>query len=181
MGPAAADDDTADHRDAHGRDEIIQGSGGLDDDGSLLYRTGLGHGDAMHLGDLDPDNPGLEVWCVHESREAAFGQELHDACGGSKQTPNLAGDLVGDWREEVITHDDEALYLTTTTIPTDFGFPTLPHDPVYRVGMSWQNTGYNQPPRLGFWLGAAAAAAPRPAVRAIKAAGMVFGVRPLDR
>jgi rhamnogalacturonan endolyase len=29
---------------------------------------------------------------------------------------------------------------------------TLAHDPIYRLGMSWQNTAYNQPPHLGFWL-----------------------------
>ena len=31
---------------------------------------------------------------------------------------------------------------------------TLAHDPVYRLAMSWQNGAYNQPPHLGFWLGA---------------------------
>jgi rhamnogalacturonan endolyase len=249
--------------DGDGRDEIIQGAAAIDDDGSLLYRTGLGHGDAMHLGDLDPDHEGLEVWCVHESKGAAFGQELHDArtgkilwgthtgndvgrglaadvdpatrghemwsssvagiwsctgeqlaaakprinfriywdgdledelldgvrldkwtgnghqrlitlprsvCNGSKKTPNFSGDILGDWREEVITHDDDSLYLTTTTIPTPHRLYTLAHDPVYRLAMSWQNVAYNQPPHLGFWLGAGVDKAPRPALRVVRPA-----------
>ena len=65
-----------------GKDEIIYGSCAIDSNGKLLYRTGLGHGDAMHLSDLDPDRPGLEVWEVHESKDATYGYELHDARTG---------------------------------------------------------------------------------------------------
>lgn len=233
--------------DGDGFDEIIEGSCAIDHDGKFMYRVGLGHGDAMHLGDLDPDNPGLEVWEVHE--EKPYGYELHDAktgkrlwyetsssdngrgvsadvdstsrghemwsaanwntysaqgkilsssrpsynfriywdgdrldelldnttiskwnsakgksetlisfegksCNSTKATPNISADLIGDWREEVILHDGASnLYLYTTTIPTDKRMFTLMHDPVYRLGISWQNTAYNQPPHLGFWLG----------------------------
>ncbi|MDP4276864.1 MAG: rhamnogalacturonan lyase [Bacteroidota bacterium] len=68
--------------DNDGKDEIIYGSCAFDDDGSLLYRTGLGHGDAMHLSDLDPDLAGLEVWEVHEDTAVAYGYELHNAATG---------------------------------------------------------------------------------------------------
>jgi len=68
--------------DADGKDEIIYGACAFDDDGKLLYRTGLGHGDAMHLSDIDPDNPGLEVWVVHEDKASAYGYELHEAATG---------------------------------------------------------------------------------------------------
>ena len=68
--------------DGDGKDEIIYGSCAIDDTGKLLYRTGLGHGDAMHLSDLDPDRPGLEVWEVHENKDVAYGYELHDAKTG---------------------------------------------------------------------------------------------------
>ena len=68
--------------DNDGKDEIIYGSCAIDDNGTLLYRTGLGHGDAMHLSDLDPDIPGLEVWDVHEETGAAYGYELHNAGNG---------------------------------------------------------------------------------------------------
>lgn len=69
--------------DGDGKDEIIQGSCAIDDNGSLLYRTGLGHGDAMHLGDLDPTHAGLEVFEVHEETGAAYGYEMHDARTGA--------------------------------------------------------------------------------------------------
>lgn len=68
--------------DDDGKDEIIWGSGAVDDDGKLMYRTGLGHGDAMHLSDLDPDRKGLELWQIHEETGAAYGQEMHDARTG---------------------------------------------------------------------------------------------------
>ena len=45
--------------DGDGCDEITYGSAAIDNDGRLLYSTGLGHGDAAHLSDLDPDRPGL--------------------------------------------------------------------------------------------------------------------------
>ncbi|HNY30138.1 MAG TPA: rhamnogalacturonan lyase [Fibrobacteria bacterium] len=252
--------------DGDGLDEIVQGASAIDHDGKSMYSTGLGHGDAMHLSDLDPDNPGLEVWEVHEDTAMAYGHELHDArtgkilwgqnyasdngrgmaadidaaspgqemwsaagagiysskgkqlstakpsinfrvywdgdlqdelldgnkldkwngngttrlitlegtsCNGTKATPNFSGDLLGDWREEVILHDDANLYLTTTTVPTTHRLYTLAHDPVYRLAMSWQNGAYNQPPHLGFWLGAGVDKAPKPDIRLV---GAVSGV-----
>jgi len=66
----------------NGRDDILWGSAALNHNGQVLYRTGLGHGDAMHVSDMDPDRPGLEVWSVKESSGAAFGQVLHDARTG---------------------------------------------------------------------------------------------------
>lgn len=246
--------------DQDGFDEILEGASAIDHDGKFMYRTGLGHGDAMHLGDLDPDNPGLEIWEVHEDANVAYGHELHDArtgkilwgenfdedngrglaadidatspgyemwsssgtgvwsckgkqlstskpsvnfrvywdgdlqdelldgnkidkwngsgtsrlatltgssCNGTKSTPNFSGDLLGDWREEVILHDDANLYVSTTTTLTNFRLYTLAHDPVYRLGMSWQNAAYNQPPHLGFWLGAGVDKAPAPDIRLV--------------
>lgn len=54
--------------DGDGKDEIVWGSATVDDDGKLLYAVGFGHGDAMHLGDLNPDRPGLELFQVHEEK-----------------------------------------------------------------------------------------------------------------
>lgn len=68
--------------DGDSRDEIVYGSMVLDDNGRGLYSTGLGHGDALHLGDFNPGRPGLEVFGVHESTSAAYGAELHDARTG---------------------------------------------------------------------------------------------------
>ena len=71
--------------DADGYDEIIYGAATIDNDGSASYSTELGHGDALHLGDIDPNRPGLEIFMVHESpsqytkNSVEYAVELHDA------------------------------------------------------------------------------------------------------
>jgi rhamnogalacturonan endolyase len=247
--------------DGDGRDEIVYGAMAVDDNGRGLYTTGLKHGDAMHLSDLDPDRPGLEVFQVHETpsnagisfRDAGTGQliwgikttkdigrgmaadidprykgaevwadgSLYTAKGqklgstlpsstnfgiwwdgdllrelldsnridkwdyangktinlltasgvssnnGTKSTPSLQADLFGDWREEVVwrTNDSSALRIYTTTALTDKRIYTLMHDPVYRLGIAWQNVAYNQPPHTGFYLGEGMNPPPVPNIR----------------
>ncbi|MDE5692605.1 MAG: Por secretion system protein, partial [Duncaniella sp.] len=58
--------------DADGCDEIIFGAATLDNDGKTTWRTGAGHGDALHLGDFDPDREGLEAFMVHEEKGSAY-------------------------------------------------------------------------------------------------------------
>ena len=66
--------------DEDGCDEIVYGACVIDNDGSLLYRTGLGHGDAIHLTDFDPDLPGLgSLFTPHEETTAKYGFDLHRA------------------------------------------------------------------------------------------------------
>lgn len=247
--------------DGDGKDEIIWGSAALDDDGKMLYATGFGHGDAIHLADLDPDRPGLELFDVHEEK-GDYAWDIHDAatgeiiwkggpkgadngrglaadivannrghefwssyggpekaadrnqnpfsaqtgkevinkkasmnfriywdgdlqdelldgttithwngssytttglgnynasssCNSTKATPNLQADIFGDWREEVIlwsANDNATLNIFTTNTPTTYRVPTLMHDHTYRMGICWQNTAYNQPPHLGYYL-----------------------------
>lgn len=48
------------------KDEIIFGAMTVDDNGKVLNSTGYGHGDALHVGDLDPSNPGLEIFDIQE-------------------------------------------------------------------------------------------------------------------
>ncbi|PRP50437.1 rhamnogalacturonan lyase [Bacillus halotolerans] len=253
--------------DGDGKDEIIYGAMAVDHDGTGLYTTELGHGDAMHVGDLDPSRKGLEVFQVHEDASKPYGLSLRDAgtgevlwgvhagtdvgrgmaahidprykgalvwgidppgnegmsyglytskgekisdkapasanfsiwwdgdlvrelldhdwngtigkpkiekwdaenrClktifqpegvlsnNGTKGNPVLQANLFGDWREEVIwrTEDSSALLIYTTTHLTRHRFYTLMHDPVYRLGIAWQNTAYNQPPHTSFYLG----------------------------
>ena len=67
--------------DGDGRDEIIWGSAALDDNGKLLYATGFGHGDAIHLGAMDPDRKGMQVFEVHEEK-GTYSWDLHDAATG---------------------------------------------------------------------------------------------------
>lgn len=246
--------------DGDGCDEIIWGSAALDNDGWVIYGTGYGHGDAIHLSDLIPNRPGLEVFEVHE--ESPYGWDLHDAatgeiiysavsdadngrgmaadidaayegfefwssakdgthnsvdgksisanqgsinfriywdgdlqdelfdgnysattggctpkvtkwadgsaadlarltdgnsrtCNTTKATPCLQADITGDWREEVIMWDGEdpsKINIFTTNISSDYRVPTLMHDHTYRMGIAWQNTAYNQPPHLGYYL-----------------------------
>ncbi|MCP4450624.1 MAG: rhamnogalacturonan lyase [Planctomycetes bacterium] len=242
--------------DSDGKDEIIYGAMCVDDHGTGLYTTGLRHGDAMHVSDIDVFRPGLEVWGIHENEEPVpgyeqgYGSVMFDArtgeilwgkdrgrdvgrgvaadidprypgmecwggsgglftsqgkdigarprsqnfviwwdgdllretldsnriakwdwhtgtentiftadnCAsnnGSKSTPALSADLLGDWREEVIfrTRDGKALRLFTTTMPSEFRLVTLMHDPQYRLSIAWQNVAYNQPPHTGYFLG----------------------------
>jgi rhamnogalacturonan endolyase len=67
--------------DNDGRDEIIYGSAAIDDNGSGLWNTGLGHGDAMHVSDINPDRSGFEVWGIHEG-DGTPGSALLDARTG---------------------------------------------------------------------------------------------------
>lgn len=59
--------------DNDGKDEIIYGSMCVDDNGQGLYTTGFRHGDAIHVSDLDPDIPGLEVFGIHEIENGTTG------------------------------------------------------------------------------------------------------------
>ena len=236
--------------DGDGCDEIIWGSAALDNNGYMLYATGYGHGDAIHLGKFIPDRKGLQVFEVHE--EKPYGWDLHDAatgqiiysatssgdngrgmagtfiqntrggqfssfgdrslrsavtgkiisnswtscnfriywdgslydqwfdkdiskwngngttvifqpskynnsqtCNSTKATPCLQADLFGDWREEIVMYsgnDNSTLNIFTTTEPTEYRIPTLMHDHTYRMGIAWQQAGYNQPPHLGYYL-----------------------------
>lgn len=84
--------------DGDGCDEIIFGSACVDNNGEMLYRTGFGHGDALHLGDFDPDRPGLEIFMVHEETSSAYpwDAEFRDAMTGEviwglRQTGNDIG------------------------------------------------------------------------------------------
>ena len=250
--------------DADGKDEIIYGSCVIDDDGKLMYRTGIGHGDAMHVSDMDPDRPGLEVWTVHENTSSPYGYQLRDAATGeniwgtksgtdvgrgmagdidaryrgfemwstgasatydvkgnqisttrpsvnfriywdgdlqdelldgvkitkwtgngnttlltcsyyqssasinsTKSNPCLSADILGDWREEIIYYnsaDPSKINIFTSTINTNNRLYTLMHDPVYRLGIAWQNVAYNQPPHLGFYIGDGLANNPEPQI-----------------
>ncbi|CAL9387886.1 rhamnogalacturonan lyase [Streptomyces sp. enrichment culture] len=245
--------------DRDGRDEIVYGSMAVDDNGNGLWTTRTGHGDAQHLGDLDPSTSGLEYYKVSEStgqpaalyidpangavrwklaaccdngrgvagdiwsgnsgpemwsssdgsvRDEGGGtkgrkpssanflawwdgdpvRELLDGTridkygtasdtrlltgagvasnNGTKATPVLSGDILGDWREEVVwrTGDNRALRIYSTPHDTDRRITTLLHDTLYRTSLAWQNTAYNQPPHTGFFLGADMPTPPRPAV-----------------
>nr|WP_107461605.1 rhamnogalacturonan lyase [Streptomyces sp. MA5143a] len=245
--------------DDDGRDEIVYGAMAVDDNGSGLWTARTGHGDAQHLGDLDPATPGLEYFKVSESTTqpaalyidpangvvrwrlaaccdngrgvagdihagndgpemwSASDTSLRDRAGatkgrepssvnflswwdgdpvrelldgtridkygpsgdtrlltgsgvssnnGTKSTPALSGDILGDWREEVVwrTSGNTALRIYSTPVETGTRITTLLHDTQYRTGLAWQNTAYNQPPHTSFFIGAGMPTPPRPVV-----------------
>lgn len=86
--------------DGDGKDELVTGSAVIDDNGTCLYSMGYGHGDAMHVGDLVPDNPGLEIFMCHEDSAANYGISLRDAATGKvlfkKDADGDTGRCVGD-------------------------------------------------------------------------------------
>lgn len=67
--------------DGDGRQEISMGDCVIDDNGTLLWSSGKGHGDAQHLGDFIPERPGLELWQCHE-HGPSYGVTLFDASNG---------------------------------------------------------------------------------------------------
>lgn len=72
----------------------------------------------------------------------------------TKGTPCYQGDVLGDWREEVIARTkDNRIRIYSTTIPTEWRNYTLWHDMQYRNAMVWQMCGYNQPPHTSYFLG----------------------------
>ena len=243
--------------DDDGCDEIVYGAACLDNDGKkIVYRTGLGHGDALHMSDFDWDNPGQEVFMPHE--EKPYGYELRDArtgkllvhqtadgdtgrglaadfdsshdgaelmasctgvlmdckgqtianswaigssgaginnriygdgdpydeffdksiiahwnatshsfdriqvngsnytpgslCNYSKNNPCVMGDMLGDWREEIVTYNasNNALIITSTNFESRYRLPHLMDYRQYAELIANQNCGYNQPPHLPF-------------------------------
>nr|WP_285620754.1 rhamnogalacturonan lyase [Kineosporia sp. NBRC 101677] len=109
--------------DGDGKQEIVYGSATIDHDGSLLYSSfaempagsatpgvsaRLGHGDAMHVTDIDPDRPGLEIFTVHEGatsapyglamRQAEDGKVLFGTYSGRDTGRGMIGDVLPEER-----------------------------------------------------------------------------------
>jgi len=240
--------------DGDGLDEVMYGSCAWDNDGTGLWSSGLGHGDANHVGkflpgrdglqvfhcletgttqialhdardgaviwkkadkavndmgrcmvaDVDPASPGCEFWMYGNELFSQDGTELKNADGsrktessanagiwfdgslsrqlinestirsfvngrtftmsrydisfnnGTKSNPGWMGDMLGDWREEVIVPDAtklKDLKVFSTWYPTDHRFPWLMTDHTYYMQCIHQQVGYNQPNNLGYYLG----------------------------
>lgn len=231
--------------DGDGRDEVVLGSCVLDDDGKGLWTTGLGHPDRCFVTDIDPDNPGMEIFyhiepaqrqnglCVVDARtgkilwglqeqthHVGFGMcadidPAHPGCecwagedpkgdpkrekyngnpprwlvtdkgevlARDKEVPSFCAvywdadplreivsgsritkldrsvvaqgiegsqiawaDVLGDWREEIITSLKGEVRIYSTTIPAADRRPCLMQDPVYRHDVAHLAMGYAQP------------------------------------
>lgn len=72
----------------------------------------------------------------------------------TKGTPCYQGDILGDWREEIIMRTaNNNIRIYSTPTPTSYRIPTLWADHQYRNAMVWQMCGYNQPPHVSFFMG----------------------------
>lgn len=92
--------------DGDGCMEIIYGAAVIDHDGGLLYSSygelpngkmaKFGHGDAMHVADIDPDSPGLDIFNVfEEGKNAPYGWALRDAETGKARFGEYAEEDLG--------------------------------------------------------------------------------------
>jgi hypothetical protein len=88
------------------------------------------------------------------------------SCNGTKSTPTLTADLLGDWREEAVLREtsNTALRVYTTTNVSKRRIYTLMHDPTYRAQVNFEQSTYNQPPHVGFHIGTGMADPPVPSI-----------------
>ena len=61
--------------------------------------------------------------------------------------PQMVADLLGDWREELVTAVNGELRIYTTTIPATTRRPCLMQDRLYRLYVATNSMGYNTPPQ----------------------------------
>lgn len=108
--------------------------------------------------DSDPqaellDGTSISKWdWKRESTDVIFNAEGVKAINGTKAVPCFSGDILGDWREEVIfiDKDETALRIYVSDIEAFNRTTTLLSDRQYRLSLVWQNAGHNQPPHTSF-------------------------------
>ena len=64
-------------------------------------------------------------------------------------SPVAIADVLGDWREEVITVQSGVIRIYTTTVPASTRRVCLIQDHLYRMDVAVQAMGYFYPPQLG--------------------------------
>lgn len=108
--------------------------------------------------DADPlaellDHVSISKWNWNaESTDLLLKAEGVVSNNGTKGNPCLSGDILGDWREEVIwpSEDQTELRIYSTTIPAVDRRATWMNGRQYRLAIAWQNVAYNQPPHPSF-------------------------------
>jgi hypothetical protein len=144
---------------------------------SAVDTTLMSASDGSNVGSKPSSTNFLIYWDADESREiedktsiSKYGGSTLQSCSqcgsnnGTKATPVLTADLLGDWREEIVWResDNSALRLYTTTDVTTRRIYTLMHDSQYRMQVSSEQAAYNQPPHTGFHIGSGMADPPKP-------------------
>ena len=71
----------------------------------------------------------------------------------SKNNPCFQGDIIGDWREEIVVRRGTGLRVYTSCYETEYSMPCLWYDHQYRQAMVWQMMAYNQPPHVSYFVG----------------------------
>ncbi len=133
------------------------GTGGTESD----FTTSISPGSNFRIfwdGDLYDESLDSTIEDYDTDLEAFYTNTTIDGNfnNSTKNNVCLQADLFGDWREEVIvwdeTDDGTVLRIYASAIPTDYKMPTLMHDPVYRSGVAAEQTAYNQPPHIGYYV-----------------------------
>ena len=107
------------------------------------------------LGSEILDSPGTAkeaaIWDYENGR--LFTSSGCNMNNGSKNNPCFQGDLIGDWREEIVVRCGTNVRVYTSGMGTNYSLPCLWYDHQYRQAMVWQMMAYNQPPHLSYFLG----------------------------
>lgn len=72
---------------------------------------------------------------------------------GLRGTVQHVADILGDWREEIVTFADGELRIYSTTIPANDRRVCLMQDPIYRHDVTHRSMGYAHVPQLSYYLG----------------------------
>ncbi len=95
------------------------------------------------------------AWWDGDLQKEFSGTRFSDYGGGPVQgrtegAVRITADVVGDWREELITSVKGELRIYSTTIPAMDRRVCLMQDPVYRSGTTMNSMGYTQDPTLSY-------------------------------
>ena len=103
------------------------------------------------------DSPGTEgypaIWDVDNGRLFTGTANGGNMNNDSKNNPCFQGDIIGDWREEIIVRKGTDIRVYITALATDYSMPSLWFDHQYRQAMVWQMMAYNQPPHVSYFMG----------------------------
>jgi rhamnogalacturonan endolyase len=104
-------------------------------------------------------SPRSVYWDADLQRELVTDSRIYKYESGATCLEPIEGsqvawaDILGDWREEIITSVPGELRIYTTTLPAADRRPCLMQDPLYRQDVAHLAMGYAQPPMLSYWIG----------------------------